>query len=112
MNHYYFDDSHKLANICIDLVEIERQLMEGEISFYYDNLMCALKPGHPAELLDEVLTYAYMTSVIQGRDVPLDSVKQLAADVQGLKEDFRIKELAAPLKRLKDYIKEQEESAE
>ena len=45
-----------LYNICKMIAEVEEGLMYGEISFEYSKLMCALKPGHPAEILDEILS--------------------------------------------------------
>ena len=44
-----------LKEICDMVLEIEEGLMYGSISFEYDNLMCAMKSGHPMEILDEML---------------------------------------------------------
>ena len=101
-----------LSEICIELVAVEQKLMDGQISFSYDNLMSAMKPGHPAELLDEILADVYFESVIYGREVPLDRVKEFADELKAFKTDFKIRAMAAPLKKLTDYIKEQEEHAE
>ena len=45
-----------LYDICTEIAEIEDGLYYGDIDFSYDNLMSAMKPGHPADILDDILS--------------------------------------------------------
>jgi len=40
-----------LYDICMKIAHIENGLADGSISFTYDHLMAAMKPGHPADIL-------------------------------------------------------------
>ncbi len=43
-----------LYEICSELAQIENGLAFGEIKFNYGAMMCTMKPGHPADLLDDI----------------------------------------------------------
>ena len=45
-----------LYEICSEVAQIEEGLAYGEIEFVYGKLASAMKPGHPADLLDDVLS--------------------------------------------------------
>lgn len=96
-----------LYDICQEVAKIEEGLIYGEISFEYDKLMCVMKPGHPAELLDNVLSEVGWDA-FEGKPVELDRVKEWAKDLKSFKSAFKIKELSAPIKHAQAYIKEQE----
>ena len=96
-----------LQEICSEIARIEEGLAYGEIQFSYDNLMCAMKPGHPADLLDDVLSMIGW-DVFAGKAVELDRIKEWAKALKAFKADFKIKELNTPIKHVTEYIKEQE----
>ena len=96
-----------LLDICNEIGQIEEGLSCGRISFTYDNLMCAMKPGHPAELLDNVLAQIGW-DVFDGKPVELDRVKEWLKDLKGFKTAFKVKELSKSIKHVQEYIKEQE----
>ena len=96
-----------LHEICSEIMQIEKGLLNGEIEFRYDNLMSALKVGHPAEILDDILAEIGWR-VFDGKDVELNRVKAWVEKLESFSEDFEIEELSAPIEHCKQYIKEQE----
>ena len=96
-----------LYDICQEVGELEEGLFYGHINFEYDTLMCAMKPGHPGELLDDVLAEIGW-DVFAGREVELDRVKEWVKSLKQFKSAFKIKELAVPIRHAEEYIKEQE----
>lgn len=98
-----------LYEICMEIAKIEEGLACGKIRFSYDNLMSAMKPGHPADLLDNVLSEIGW-DVFDGNDVSLERVKEWLKELQAFKADFKIRQLSAPIKHVQEYIKEQEKA--
>lgn len=98
-----------LYDICKEVSEIEEGLACGSIRFTYDNLMCAMKPGHPADLLDDVLSEIGW-DVFSGKDINLERVKTWLEDLTGFKEDFEIEELSNPIEHTQEYINEKEKA--
>lgn len=96
-----------LYDICKKVAEIEEGLTYGEIQFEYNKLMCARKPGHPADLLDDILSQIGWV-VFGGKDVSLERVKEWVRDFKAFKTSFKIKQLSAPIKHAQEYIKEME----
>ncbi len=94
-----------LYEICEEIGQIEQGLMYGQISFEYDELMCAMKPGHPAELLDDILSYIGW-DVFAGKAVPLSKVEETCEDLKSFCSAMKIKELSKPIKDLEKYIAE------
>ena len=97
-----------LKEICTEVAEIEEGLMYGEIQFSYDNLMSAMKPGHPADLLDDVLSMIGW-DVFEGKPIELDRVKEWSKALKSFKAAFKVKELSAPIKHVAEYIKQEEQ---
>jgi hypothetical protein len=93
-----------LSEICAEIAEIERKLDYGEITFSYDNLMCAMKPGHPVEILDDVLATIYY-DVIAGKTPDIKKVKKTLSGLVSFQRTFKV-DLKKPIKELKEYIKE------
>lgn len=93
----------KLYDICKMIAEVEEGLMYGSIDFYYDKLMCALKPGHPAEILDEILSIIGW-DVFAGKTPDNSKVAQVLQELKGFKEEFRVKELQKPIDALETYL--------
>ena len=97
----------KLYNICKEIAIVEDKLAYGEIDFSYDKLMCAMKSGHPADILDDILS-------IIGWDVNKGiepSIKKLEETLEGLKDfqaTFKVN-LKKQIKDLQSYIKEKRE---
>ena len=92
-----------LYEICEEIGQIEEGLMYGQIAFEYDKLMCAMKPGHPAELLDDVLSIIGW-DVFAGKEVSIDRVEETRKELKRFRSAFKVKELAKPIKELEQYI--------
>lgn len=97
-----------LYEICNEVAEIEERLAYGEVAFKYDNLMSAMKPGHPADLLDDVLSIIGW-DVFANKPVELERVKEWIKELKAFKSAFKIKELSEPIKMAQQYVAEQEE---
>ncbi len=93
----------ELEKICEDVIDIEEGLMYGAIAFRYDNLMSAMKPGHPMEILDGILANIYFT-VLSGKEPPMEKLETTLKDFKGFKKAFEVKEMSKPIKALSDYI--------
>lgn len=59
-----------LYDICEMVIDVEEGLMTGEVSIVYDNLMSAMRPGHPMEILDSILAEIFW-DVQAGKEPPL-----------------------------------------
>ena len=92
-----------LYNICKMIAEVEEGLMYGEISFEYSKLMCALKPGHPAEILDEILSIIGW-DVFAGKTPEKGKIEQVLSELKGFKAEFCVKELKKPIDALEAYL--------
>ncbi len=99
----------KLDRICDSVIEIEEGLMYGTISFFYDNLMSAMKVGHPMEILDDILSHIFF-DVKAGTIPELDQVKYVLSEFIEFRTAFKVKELTPVIKKLKDYIRKEEEA--
>ena len=93
-----------LERICEEVVDIEEGLMFGTILFRYDNLMSAMKPGHPMEILDSILANIYFT-VMSGKEPSMDKMEDTLKQFRGFKNAFAVKEMNKPIRELSDYIK-------
>lgn len=92
-----------LYDICKMIAEIEEGLAYGEISFEYSKLMCALQPGHPADLLDEILSIIGW-DVFAGKTPEKEKIEQVLTELKGFKAEFCIKELKKPIEALENYL--------
>ena len=81
--------------------------MFGEIPFTFnvDALMCALKPGHPGDIMDDIVAMVY-DKVNEDPIVSLPTVKLGLAAFKEFKKCFGVKELAEPIRELAAYVKE------
>ena len=73
-----------LYEICQEIAEVEEKLEYGKITFSYDNLMSAMKPGHPADLLDDVLSEIGW-DVFSDKPVELERVKTWIKELKAFK---------------------------
>ncbi len=96
-----------LNEICSEIAELEQKLFSGEIDFSYDNLMSATKPGHPAEMLDDVLSEIGW-DVFSDKSVSTERVTTWIKHLKSFKRAFKVKELGVPIKHAEQYLKEQE----
>ena len=92
-----------LYEICEDVIDIEEGLMLGTISFTYDNLMSAMKPGHPMEILDSILATIFF-DVQAGDEPPREKIKETLKGFKGFVRVFKVKELNGPIKDLTEYL--------
>ena len=97
----------KLYDICETILTIEEGMMIGAISFEYDNLMSAMKPGHPMEFLDAILAQIYF-DVIDGKEPEIDTLKKVLKEFKEFKKAFKVKEMKVPIDALSAYIKNAE----
>lgn len=94
----------KLETICEEVINIEEGLMYGIIEFRYDNLMSAMKPGHPMDILDSLLANIYFT-VLGGEEPTMAKLEETLNNFRDFETTFDIKEMRAPIKELSDYIR-------
>ena len=91
-----------LSEICMEIAEIERKLDYGEIPFSYDNLMKAMKPGHPVEILDEILAPIFYPAMA-GVKPPISKVKSTLSGLKRFQKAFKV-DLKKQIKDLQEYI--------
>ncbi len=94
----------ELSKICDDIIQIEEDLMYGEISFSYDTLMTVMGAGHPADILDGILSPVFWP-VQSGKTVENDLVLKLYKDIVRFKNSFKVKELSPVISELEEYLK-------
>ena len=94
-----------LYDICTEIAEVEEGLAYGEIKFTFDNLMSAMKPGHPADILDDILSVIGW-DIQSGITPEREKLEQTLKDLTIFKESFKVKELSKPIKHLKEYLDE------
>lgn len=92
-----------LPEICEKVIAIEDGLLNGEISFVYDNLMSAMKSGHPMEILDDILSNIFW-DVQAGKTPSEKALKKTLKEMKSFRRDFKVKELSEPIKLLEEYI--------
>ena len=95
-----------IEQICNDLAEITEKLIYGEISFSYDNLASAMKPGHPGEILDDIISIIGW-DVLEGKEPPLENVKQTLAGLEDFQLTYNV-DLKNPIMNLKKYVADKE----
>lgn len=95
----------KLKDICLEILSISEGLEYGTIEFTYDNLACAMKIGHPAEILEGVLSEIFF-DVRDDRVPERDKVESVLKGLKRFKRSFKVKELSKPIKDLSTYLEE------
>ena len=101
------EGSMELQTICNEVLAIEEGLMYGTIPFAYDNLMSALKPGHPMEILDEILSEIFW-DVQAGKEPSLEALKSTLNNFKEFRMVFKVQNMSAPIRHLAAYIKTRE----
>jgi hypothetical protein len=97
--------NNTLYDICHRIGEIEEKLMYGEIEFSYDKLMSAMKCGHPAEILDDVLSIIGW-DVFAGKEPPIEKVEETLEGLKTFQATFKVN-LKGIIKDLNEYLNEQ-----
>ena len=92
-----------LREICEMVIDIEEGLMYGTILFNYDNLMSALKPGHPMEILDSILANIFWL-VQDGEEPSEETLRETLTELKTFKKTFKVKEMKEPITALEKYI--------
>jgi hypothetical protein len=98
-------ENGKLYNICKEIAQIEEKLMYGEIEFSYDNLMSAMKCGHPAEILDDALSIIGW-DVFAGKEPPIEKIEETLKGLKRFQKTFKV-DMKEIIKNLQEYIDEQ-----
>ena len=96
-------DIKKLDQIVSALAGVEMDLMNGMINFSIDNLSSAMKPGHPCEIMDQLLSPIYYP-VVSGKEPPIETMEIALDNLKGFMNAFKIKEMKKPLQELAEYI--------
>ena len=92
-----------LYDICKMISEVEEGLMYGNISFSYDNLMSAMKPGHPADILDDILSIIGW-DVFKGETPEREKIEDVLTQLKAFKSCFKVKQLKQPIEALDNYL--------
>jgi len=95
-----------LYNVCKDIAEIEEKLLNGEISFEYDNLASAMKVGHPGEILDDILSIIGW-DVYEGKEPSISKVKKVLKGLNSFQKTYKV-DLKTQIAALKQYIADKE----
>ena len=94
-----------LYDICKEIAQVENGLAYGQIQFCYDNMMCAMKPGHPADILDDIFgdvgNELYLN---HDAAIPMPRIKKLRKDLKEFSKDFKISELDSVIRDLDTII--------
>ena len=93
-----------LKDICTEIAEIEEGLMDGTVEASYDTLMSAMKPGAPAELLDDILSMIGW-DVYAGKEIEKERVREWKDALEGFRNDFQVKELDEPIGHIDEFLK-------
>lgn len=93
-----------LKEICKQVAEIEMELAQGGIDYSCDNLASAMKPGAPADLLDDILSMVGW-DVFAGKEIEKERVSEWKEALEGFRNDFQIKELDEPIVHIREYLK-------
>lgn len=91
--------------ICLEILKISEGLEYGEISFTFDKLASAMKMGHPAEFLMELLEDVFLE--VRDDIVPTqEKVSKLLKGLKRFQRNFKVKELSKPIKDLSVYMEQ------
>jgi hypothetical protein len=91
-----------LHEICTEIAIVEEKLAYGEIEFTYPKICSAMKLGHPADILDDILSIIGW-DVNEGKEPKLKSLKKVLTELKEFQEAFNV-DLSDPIKHLEEYI--------
>ena len=101
-----------LYDICLEIARVENDLADGYIRVNIsddDKWIYALKPGHPADILDDIFgsvgnELCYNPSAI----IATSDLQEMLEELEGFSGAFGVKELAEPIENLRKFIAERE----
>ncbi len=93
-----------LSEICEQVMDIEEGLMTGEVQFRYDNLMSAMKPGHPMEILDGIIAEIFW-DVMSGKMPEKEKIANVVDNMKNFTDCFDVDELKPIIGELEEYIR-------
>ena len=96
-----------LYEICNEIAMVENGLAYGMINFSYDNLMSAIKPGHPADILDDILAIIGW-DVFAGKIPENEKVIEVLEGLRGFVECFKVEDLNKAITHLEEYLNMEE----
>ena len=91
-----------LLDICHEIAGKIEGLLYGTIEFKYDNMMSAMKPGHPGEILDDILSIIGW-DVFGGKVPTNEKVQETIAGLEEFQSAFGV-DLQKQINDLKNYI--------
>lgn len=97
-----------LQEICNEVAAVIEGLEYGSIQFSYDKLACAMKVGHPADILGSVISEIFF-DVQAGRVPEKEIVENVLKGLKRFKRSFKVKELSKPIKEMEAYLANLEE---
>lgn len=92
-----------LKEICNEVAAVIDGLEYGTIQFTYDKLACAMKIGHPADILGEVISEIFF-DVQDGKVPEPEKVESVMKGLKRFKRSFKVKELSKPIKEMEAYL--------
>lgn len=94
-----------LYDICMEIARVENGLAYGQIQFHYDNMMCAMKPGHPADILDDIFCDVGNELCFNPQaEIPTSQLKEMLEELKEFAAAFRISELDHAIEALTAYL--------
>lgn len=103
-----------LFEICCEIGDVETQLMFGEIECDLccsDSLMAALKSGHPADVLDDILSIIGW-DVHAGKTPSIENVREVYNQLKIFATGYKVKELRTPIEHLREYLSQNDPNYE
>lgn len=94
----------KLYKIMSDIAGIEMRLADGLIEFQYDKLSAAMGCGHPADIMDDIIS-PVGNAVAVNEEVPKEDIEDLIENLKIFADNFAIEELTEPIHRLENYYR-------
>ncbi len=91
-----------LIGVCSAVAVIEEGLRNGTIEFTYDKLMMALKSGHPADILDDIIS-EISWDVYNNRPVSDEAIKNVYCNIKAFEEEFEV-EMQTVVEGLEEYM--------
>lgn len=96
----------KLYATCREIAEVEEKLYMGQIDFEYGKVMSAMKSGHPADILDEILSIIGW-DVFAKKAPPIDKIRETIDGLKTYQQTFKV-DLKKQIKSLEEYVSETE----
>ena len=84
------------------IAHIENGLADGSIPFKYDRLMSAMKPGHPADILDDIFC-EIGDAVYLGQDVSKEQLLAMLTKLESFQGTFKV-DMKEPIRELKIHL--------